>query len=73
MDQIITENIPLTNIVNNITIHQLEQAMLLERAIRFAEIMHKNEKYVDYYNKTKNQFLTLAKKVDNEIIEAEEF
>ena len=69
--QIAEEDIPLTSAVTEITVHQLEQAILFERAARFAEIMDHDANALQQYEKTKEKFLVLAKKVDAEIIAAE--
>ena len=66
------EDIPLTNAVTNITVHQLEQAVLFERAIRYAEFMAEDQHMKKEYEKSKAAFLKMAKKVDKEILAAEE-
>lgn len=74
LKQIAKEDIPLTNAVTNITVHQLEQAIMFEQAIRFAA-MKNNGRDSDSqkkYREVKNEFFTLAKKVDQEIIDAEQ-
>lgn len=79
LKQISTEDIPLTNAVTNVTVHQLEQAVLFERAARFAEVMYYNTDklgtgyrgLIKNYNETKKHFFELAKKVDKEILDAE--
>ena len=77
--EIAEEDIPATERVTNITIHQLEQAIKFEQAIRFAYIMETAPDEVDranakkHYDKAKAYFLKLAKKVDAEILEAEKF
>ena len=69
--QIAEEDIPLTTAITNITVHQLEQAIMLERAMRYAEIVDHNPAAKDEYQKAKTKFLSLAKKVDQEILDAE--
>lgn len=66
------EDIPLTNAVTNITMHQLEQAIYFERAIRFAEFMDGNKSAREHYEVSKQHFTELAHKVDKEILDAEE-
>ena len=66
------EDIPLTRNVTNVTAHQLEQAVYFERAIRYAEIMSGNPHYQEKYQESKGKFTKLAKKVDAEILIAEE-
>lgn len=65
------EDIPLTNAVTSITVHQLEQAILFERALRFAEIMGDRPSARKGYNSAKKHFLEIAHKVDKEIKDAE--
>ena len=65
-------DIPLTEIVTKITVHQLEQAISFERAVRYGE---EKEHIASSGQKFKNaivKFNTLSAKVDKEIIEGEE-
>lgn len=73
LKQIAEEDIPITNAVSEITIHQLEQAVAFERAFRYAEMMEKYPDAMGKYEKAKNKFTKLAHKVDEEITKAEEF
>jgi|GEM_PF-3572944 len=73
LKQIAHEDIPLTNIVSTITMHQLEQAILLERSIRYIELIKNGQpKLQDNYTQLKKDFFKLSKKVDKEITEGEE-
>lgn len=72
LTQIAEEDIPLTKSVTAITVHQLEQAIHFERAIRYAEIMATKYGAKEHYEKEKHHFEELAKKVDAEILAAEE-
>ena len=72
LHQIAEEDIPLTQAVTKVMVHQLEQAIRFERAARFAEIMEYNPHAKKNYKKAKGEFLKLAKKVDREITEAKE-
>jgi methyl-accepting chemotaxis protein len=72
LKQIAEEDIPMTSIVTKITVHQLEQAIQFERAIRYAELIDDMPSAKKHYNESKSKFLKLAKKVDNEILYAEE-
>ena len=58
--------------VTTITIHQLEQAILFERATRFAELMRGNASAAKHYKADTAAFITLTHQVDAEIISAEE-
>ncbi|MGH1404116.1 MAG: methyl-accepting chemotaxis protein [Alphaproteobacteria bacterium] len=70
--QIAAEDIPITNGVTEITVHQLEQAIYFERAVRYAELFGHSDKAYTHYNKAKTKFLKLGKKVDHELQEVEE-
>ncbi len=76
MKGVVNEDIPLTNAVMNITLHQLEQEIHYERAAHYAELRHDVDKKVaakaqKYYEEEKAAFLKLTTQVDNEIHEAE--
>lgn len=77
--EIAEEDIPATERVTNITIHQLEQALKYEQAFRFGYIMNtalsesERTAAATNYKKAKETFFKLAKKVDSELVEAEEF
>lgn len=76
MKGVVEEDIPLTNAVMNITLHQLEQEIHYERAARYAEMLHNADKTAAVtlkkdYKKEKAAFLKLTTQVDNEILEAE--
>ena len=62
----------MSGIVTEITLHQLEQAVLFERALRWAEIIDEEPKAAKHYNDSKKGFWKLAHKVDEEILEGEE-
>lgn len=88
LHQVAKEDIPMTNAVTEITVHQLEQAVLFERAIRYAELMGQdpsakkdyeqaeyailNDHAKKHYDTAKKSFWKYAKKVDAEILAAEE-
>ena len=69
--EIAEEDVPLTEALTNVTIHQLEQAINFERALRYGQGMandkHAGEKFV----KVVGTFEKLAKQVDEELIAAE--
>ena len=73
LKQIAEEDIPLTNKVTEITIHQLEQAISFERAVRYAQFMKDKSADLKKYEESRNNFKTLAGKVDDEILKAERF
>lgn len=69
LKQIAEEDIPLTNSVTEITVHQLEQAILFERAARFGQ--GRSASSAKHYKKVKEKFFKYAKQVDEEILAAE--
>ena len=70
IQEIAERDIPLTEILTKVTVHQLEQAILLEQALRYANIsVHSKEHTLDSVMK---HFKKIAYKVDDEIKLAEE-
>ena len=67
LGEIAHEDMPLTANVTAITIHQLEQAILLERALRASQISAGAD-----FESDAAKFAALAKKVDAEILQGEE-
>ncbi len=72
IEEIAEQDIPLTESLTNITIHQLEQAINFERALRFGEEMATNEHAGEQFAIAVGKFEELAEKVDAEILEGEE-
>ena len=70
LDGITNRDIPLTEMLTKITIHQLEQAVMLEQILRLSNVITFDEElgYDGLIKKFKNMSLT----VDDEIIKAEE-
>ncbi|MGB0631863.1 MAG: methyl-accepting chemotaxis protein [Alphaproteobacteria bacterium] len=71
IEGIAERDIPLTEIVTKITVHQLEQAVNYERAFGAGVLMRENESSKDHYENSVLHFMELSKKVDNEIKEGE--
>ena len=71
IEEIAEQDVPLTQAVTNITIHQLEQAVNLERAFRFGEKMQQNEHAAEQFALAVKKFHELAVKVDEELKEGE--
>jgi len=65
------DDIPLVNATSKITVHQLEQAVLFERAVRHANDMSINPQARQRYADVKEEFKELAHRVDGEIKGAE--
>jgi len=66
---IANEGMPLIELTSDITIKQLESALLLERALRNAGIKDSHD--ANAINKLKAEFHKLSQSVDDEIIQAE--
>ena len=69
--EIAEEDIPLTEALTEITIHQLEQAINFERALRFGEEMKSSKHAGEQFVHAVGEFEKLAKKVDKELVAAE--
>ena len=65
------EDIPLTKIVTEITVHQLEQAINFERALRYGEEIGKEPTAEKHYKESIQHFKKLSRQVDEEIIKGE--
>lgn len=70
MEEVAERDIPLTQILEKITVHQLEQAILMEKALRFKGITAHKEG--EDFDGVVEHFEKLAHKTDKEILEAEE-
>ncbi|NIA68577.1 methyl-accepting chemotaxis protein [Pelagibius litoralis] len=69
IDAVAEQDMPLTELVSRITVHQLEQAILLERILRLsAEPSADHDRLV----RIEGEFEKLSKKVDEEILAGEE-
>jgi methyl-accepting chemotaxis protein len=64
-------DIPLTEMVTNITVHQLEQSIYFERAVRYGEKMQDRPQYRERFEASVAAFEKLSKKVSAEILEGE--
>jgi len=71
IEEITGKNIPLTEIITEITINQLEQAIWFERALRFAIEMKEDDDALKNFTRAKEAFNRLAQLVGNEIRKGE--
>lgn len=71
VEGIAERDLPLTSALTQITIHQLEQAVNFERALRAAIEMKDHAKAAAEFEKSKSAFEELATKVDKEFASAE--
>lgn len=70
--QIAEHDLPLTNIVTRITVHQLEQAVAMERALRLGMEMKTDPAARRLFEQTVAHFEALTEKVDAEFVEVGE-
>ena len=70
IDGVANKDIPLTNAVSQITIHQLEQSINLERALRAGVMMAEHDRAKQEFDEARGIFMKYAKKVDQEILDA---
>jgi len=65
-------DLPLTEILTKVTTHQLEQAIVLERAFRYGEEMTRSSHAGELFIESVTQFEALGKKVHEEFVTAKE-
>ncbi len=70
LEEVAEVDIPLTNALMKISLHQLEQSIALERSLRFGEEMQVNENAIGHFKESKHRFEELAAQVDKELREA---
>ncbi len=70
--EIAEEDIPLTEIINQISGHQMEQALYFERSLRYGEILASKQDAGRLLLEAEEHFKDFAKKSNEEIIKAEE-
>lgn len=72
MEEIATEDIPLTAAFSSISMHQLEQAILFERGLRIVPEMAANPDVAAHFKEIDESFVSLGHKIAQEIKDAEE-
>ena len=72
IEEIAEQDMPLTEAITAITIHQLEQAINFERALRYGEELETREEAREHFDEAFAKFEELTHQVDKEILEAEE-
>ncbi len=72
IEEIAEQDMPLTEAITAITIHQLEQAINFERMLRYGEEMETKESARAHFDEAFEKFEELTHKVDAEILETEE-
>lgn len=71
LEEIAEDDLPLSNMITKITIHQLEQAIQFERTLRFGEEMASYPDAKEHFTHSNARFHELAELVDSEILQAE--
>ena len=72
IDAIVKKDIPVTEITTQVTEHQLEQAIVLERMVRLGEVMSASEASSEQYFANKETFQALTLKIEEEVLKAEQ-
>ncbi|MCK7614953.1 methyl-accepting chemotaxis protein [Roseibium sediminicola] len=72
INNVANKDIPLTSAVTQITTHQLDQSINLERAFRAGVMMKEHAKARADFDKARMTFLKYAEMVDREILEAQD-
>ena len=71
IEEIAEQDMPLTEAITKITVHQLEQAINFERLLRYGEEIESDPSAEAKFEKAFEHFEKLTKQVDLEILEAE--
>ncbi len=66
------ESIPLTQIISQVTIHQLEQAINFERALRFGERMNTETKAAAHFHEAVKTFTDFSQRINEEFSNGEQ-
>lgn len=66
--EIAEQDIPLTEALTNITVHQLEQAINFERSLRYGEEMEHSDRAGEHFDESVHHFEELSTQVDGEIV-----
>ena len=67
LSTIVHDDIPLTNMLSEITSKQLEQAVLLERVLRYSQITTDVSDSQSALEKTERQFMEISEEVEKEL------
>lgn len=70
---IVNDDIPLTNMVTEITENQLEQNIVFERMLRYGETMSTDTHAAEKFDELEKKYKEFGKLINKEFIEAEEF
>ena len=72
IEQIAEHDMPLTEAITTITVHQLEQAILFERGIAVGQELANNPSKLAHFKEISSAFSSLSHRVDAELTAAEE-
>jgi methyl-accepting chemotaxis protein len=64
-------DIPVTNALTKVTVHQLEQEISMERAFRYGELLKTDSDAAELFAKSKKKFETYNAKINTELKETE--
>ncbi|MBT3791322.1 MAG: HAMP domain-containing protein [Alphaproteobacteria bacterium] len=71
IDSVAEVDMPLTEKLTKVTLHQLEQAILFERTLALGERLSKNPKQIGHFHELEKEFSTLGHKVKTELEETD--
>jgi len=71
IDSIAKADIPVTAIITKVTVHQLEQAILFERAVGIGEEIASDPEAVKHFRKIRAEFTELGHRVEQEVKQVE--
>ncbi|MBT5780183.1 MAG: methyl-accepting chemotaxis protein, partial [Rhodospirillaceae bacterium] len=69
--QIAEQDMPLTEAITSITVHQLEQAVMFERAIAVGEELAGDPALLPHFKEVAHEFTSLSHRVDEELVDSE--
>jgi len=71
IEAIAERDIPVTNALSKITVHQLEQEISMERAFRYGELLKTDSHAAELFGKSKKKFEAYNFKINKELKQAE--
>jgi len=71
IEAITKQQIPINDLISKVTVHQLEQSIQFERALRYGGEMQTDEQKEKTFKKSVKEFELLSKKVEKELVEVE--
>jgi len=71
IEAIAERDVPVTNALSQITVHQLEQEISMERAFRYGELLKTDSRAAELFGKSKKKFEAYNTKINKELKDAE--